>query len=171
MTARLGWGVLTLALALASLLTKSTAAVAGLVFVGAAGLLAWRGVQAWLGRRAWLALVAAGLGGGLVLGGLLTAGVDRQHTAAGWSYGIAVHADRRAVPDAHAGGWVLAPPADQPVASGWTCRPAIRRYNLTWPPGSARPNPARRNWRSRWTVPQSAAGRSTCRAGRPGRRS
>jgi hypothetical protein len=93
--------------------------VAGLVFGGAAVLLAWRGARGWLARRPPRAWAGAGLAALLVLIGLLAlagAGVERQHTAAGWSYGIAVHASRRAAPDAHGGGWVLAPPADQPVS-------------------------------------------------------
>jgi hypothetical protein len=117
--ARLGWGALTLALAGASLLTKSTAAVAGLVFVGAAALLAWRGVAHWLGRhggRAWVGAAFVALLGVLGLLGLAGASLDREHTAAGWSVGVAVHADRRAVSDAHDGGWALAPAADQPVS-------------------------------------------------------
>ncbi len=113
---RLAWGALTGVLALAGLLTKSTAVVAVGVFIGAAGLIAWRGVQDRLGRRAWIGAGLVTLVGIGLLFGLASLGLDRQHTAAGWAYGVAVHADRRAVADAHEGGWVLAPPAERPVA-------------------------------------------------------
>ncbi len=106
------WALLSLAAAGVAVLTKATAAPA-LVFIGGAALVVLvrlgRGWLAGRGPRARRAAWAAGLGV-LVVGSLaLLAGLDPRPTAWGWSYDIAVPADRRAVPDAHDGGWVLAP--------------------------------------------------------------
>jgi hypothetical protein len=87
--------------------------VPALVLCGGAALaVAVRQTRAGLARRGPRARRIV-LGAGLlaVVGVVLAvvAGLDTRPTAWGWSYDVAVYADRRAVGDAHDGGWVLAP--------------------------------------------------------------
>jgi hypothetical protein len=133
-----GWGVITLALALGSLLTKSTAvptllifALAALIMIGRWARIAWAG---W-GRRGqgvWIGLGLLVVGG---LGLLGLGGLDWQHTAWGWSYSPGVYADRRPAADAHTGGWVLAPAAGRPItqrADFPAAHPALRLDATIW---------------------------------------